>query len=161
MTNPDSACHATTYALNTPNSHSLSRSVLTLQGMGHPYREPSSLQKTVADIVSRQGSFIEGDLDQSVKKLVGDVCSMIERTGLSNPSSACPTSRQSSPNTTQRKRLTEEYDKNNKNQDFIPRMLNRGDSTSSSASDVDIGSDFGTDTEVKIESSPPPSPGNL
>jgi hypothetical protein len=122
--------------------------------MGHPYRDPASVQKTVADIVSRQGSFIEGDLDLSVKKLVGDVCSMIERTGLSNPSSACPTSRKTSPTTTQRKRLEEEYDKHNNHQDYIPKMLNRGDSTDSSLSyiDMDMETDFESDRENTCES---------
>jgi TIR domain len=131
------------------------------QGMGHPYRDPASVQKTVADIVSRQGSFIEGDLDLSVKKLVGDICSMIERTGLSNPSSACPTSRRGSPTTTQRKRLEEEYDKHNGHQDFIPKMLNHGDSTDSSLSCIDVETDFESDRENTLEPLPLPCRGDL
>jgi hypothetical protein len=96
-----------------------------------------------------------------VKKLVGDVCSMIERTGLSNPSSVCPTSRRASPTTTQRKRLEEEYDKHNCHQDYIPKMLNHGDSTDSSLSCIDVETDFESDRENTLEPLILPCQGNL
>ena len=49
------------------------------QGLGHPYRDSVSVQTNVADIVSRQGAFIQGDLEESVHRLVADICSMIRR----------------------------------------------------------------------------------
>ena len=46
------------------------------------------MHKNVSDIISRQGSFIEGDLTMSMKKLVSEVCVMILQTPASDSSVA-------------------------------------------------------------------------
>ena len=49
------------------------------QGLGHPYRDSASVRTNVAEVVSRQGAFIQGDLHESVDRLVTDICNMIRR----------------------------------------------------------------------------------
>ena len=52
------------------------------QGLGHPYRDSASVRTNVAEVVSRQGAFIQGDLHESVDRLVADICNMIRRPSL-------------------------------------------------------------------------------
>ena len=74
------------------------------------------MHKNVSDIISRQGSFIEGDLTTSVKKLVSEVCVMILQTSADN----CDTSA----NVQMRKKLIPGVVPPLVDVDYIPRKNN-------------------------------------
>ena len=80
------------------------------------------MQANVADIVSRQGSFIEGDLTLSVHKLVKEVCTMIKHTSVKKSS----VSRADSPVVQLIKRSESLLTKPT---DFIPASVKYGESS--------------------------------
>lgn len=119
---------------------------LFIQGLGHPYRNTASVQTIVGDIVSRQGSFIEGDLTLSVKKLVGEVCTMIRHTSAKR--SAAPTTK-TSPVIQIRKRP--EFP-NIKPVDYIPARVKYGQSKSMPGSSATLPMTMGIEAKESYTS---------
>ena len=119
------------------SSHNLR---LIIQGLGHPYRNTASVQANVADIVSRQGSFIEGDLTLSVKKLVGEVCTMIRHKSITKNSA----SRGDTPIPTPTVQSSKNIQPLHTNPvDFIPARLKYGQSKSTPGSSTGLGTPLG------------------
>ena len=53
---------------------------LDRQGCGLPYSLNRTVKSVVEEVVSNQGAFLVGDVDQAMESIAGKVCAMVNKT---------------------------------------------------------------------------------